>query len=297
VETPEEIMNKIFTVLVGMTLAVAVAMAAPGQVGTMAYEFSGLTGLDGKSYSLKDYRGKVILLMTVQWNCGGCNANAPAIGELAMKFQGSSFQAFGPDINRANARDLGTFEKNLKKTATQVNFPLLMGIIDSQIVSTDTGTRWINYGALRDVFFVIDHTGKIVHRTDGNRGNAMGATKATALEAALTAAIAAVPKVSIANGFGRQGLCLQACKRNGGYSFNLADAGKSKSGAIELKIMDNQGRTIRVVNWNSGNQALGGLHAEWDGMDSHGNPVAWGNYFLSANSPNQSVTLLLNWLP
>lgn len=285
----------IFALVWASLLSVAtVGFAAPGQVGTMAYEFTGLKDLNGKTYDLHDYRGKVVFIMTVQWNCGGCNANAPAIGELAMKFQGSTFQAFGPDINHATTTQLGTFEKNLKKTATDVNFPLLMGIPDAQIVSTDTGTRWTNYGALRDVFFVIDHEGKIVHRTDGNRGTSMGDTKAKALEAAITAAIANIPAVSIANGFGRQGLCLQACKRNGNYFFDLATPGKSLANAVTLKIMDNQGRLIRDLNWNSG---AVGHQALWNGLDANGKSVAWGNYFLNASAPNQSVTLLLTWLP
>jgi len=77
-----------------MALMAGALWAAPGQVGTMAGDWTGLTDLNGKTYNLKDYQGKVLMIMTVQWNCGGCNADAPYVGDLAQSFTGKQFQAF-----------------------------------------------------------------------------------------------------------------------------------------------------------------------------------------------------------
>ncbi|MEO7425312.1 MAG: redoxin domain-containing protein, partial [Fibrobacteria bacterium] len=167
----ESVRKRLGSILAAALLTVGSAWAV-GTVGEMAGDFNGLTDLDGAAHSMKDYKGKVVLLMTVQWNCGGCNANAPRVGSIAWKFHGKAFQAIGPDINNGTVAELRTFEKNLKKTADSVNFPLLRGIPAGQILSTNLGTKWSEYDALRDVYFVIDHTGKIVQRVDGDRGKA-----------------------------------------------------------------------------------------------------------------------------
>ncbi len=274
-------------------LAAAAALAAPGQIGSMAGDWTGLKDLSGKTYDLKAYQGKVLLIMTVQWNCGGCNANAPRVGEIAKKFAGKNFQAFGPDINHGTLEQLKTFEKNLKKTATDVDFPLLMGIPDSQIVNTSLGTKWSRYDALRDVFFIVDHTGKISGRVDGNRGNTMGEDNYKKVETAIAAALAAIPTTAILAG-GNADLCLRACKRGGQYQFDLT-SGRAFDGDVALRILDSQGRLVRTVQWNpamaESRQAL------WDGRDSRGRNVAWGSYFLNATGAGSSATVLLSWLP
>jgi peroxiredoxin len=288
-----------FALIAGVMLMTAGSALAIGKVGDMAADWSGLKDLDGKTCNLADYKGKVLLIMTVQWNCGGCNANAPRVGQIAKQFAGKNFQALGPDINHGSVANLRTFEKNLKKIATDVNFPLLTGLTEPAIVNTDTGTKWAPYNALRDVFFIIDHTGKIVGRVDGNRGNTMGEANYKKVEDAITAALANVPTTAITVSGGAD-LCLRACKRAGNYQIDLAPKGKPLSGNVTLRILDPQGRVIRNLDWNggAGSQASGaGSQAIWDGMDSQGHSVAWGSYFLNATAPGSSVTMLLSWLP
>lgn len=286
----------------GFTAEAAAAEPGPGQVGAMAHEFTGLKDFAGKAYNLHDYRGKVVLIMTVQYNCGGCRANAPRIGKIAKSFQGKSFQAFGPDINFATATELGSFDKVLRGTDTALNFPLLSGLAKPEIKDSVNngsvlGTMYVPYNALRDVYFVIDHTGKIVFRMDGNRGNAVDESKYTALTNAISGAIASIPTVSIAAKMQGQGLCLQACKKNGNYVFDLGTGSSGLAGNIVLKIMDPQGRIVRELDWDRQSSAVGNRQALWDGYDSKGNAAAWGNYFVNASAAGQSVTMLLAWLP
>jgi peroxiredoxin len=283
--------------MAGAVLICAGSALAIGKVGDMAADWSGLKDLDGKTCNLADYKGKVLLIMTVQWNCGGCNANAPRVGEIAKKFAGPHFQALGPDINKGTVANLRTFEKNLKRTATDVNFPLLTGLIEPNIIYTDTGSKWAPYNALRDVFFIVDHTGKIVGRVDGNRGNTMGEANYKKVEDAITAALAAVPTTTIATS-GNADLCVRACKREGQFVIDLDPSGRLPAGTIALRILDPQGRVIRNLGWNGrGGNGSTGTQAVWDGRDTQGRTMSWGSYFLNANAPGSSVTLLLSWLP
>jgi peroxiredoxin len=197
-------MNKFKASIAGMMAAWVLggAVAAPaattlGQVGTSAYAFAGLKGLDGKTYSLMDLRGKVVLMFVMQYNCGGCKANAPTVGQLAGKFQDKAFQAVAPEVNKGTDPQLHTFDASLRSKAPSISFPILSGIPDSQIVSSGSGAVWKNYNSLRDVFFVIDDKGMIVERQDGNRSNSMPAANFTKLETAITKALAAIPTVTL----------------------------------------------------------------------------------------------------
>jgi hypothetical protein len=241
--------------------------------------------------------------MTVQYNCGGCVANAPTIGTIASKFQDKAFQAFGPDINFATREQLGTFEKKIKLNAPKVNFHCLTGLTRSVIKdSLDNkgnvvGTLWTSYNALRDVYFVIDHTGKIAARIEGNRGNTMGADKYKALEDSIAAALSRVPSTSLLVS-NRNGLSLRASKNPGGFRFDLDPRNATFAGEVSLRILDPQGRVIRTLDWNGMRASdAGARRADWDGLDARGQAVPWGSYFLNATAPGSSMTLLLPWVP
>ncbi|HKP98575.1 MAG TPA: FlgD immunoglobulin-like domain containing protein [Fibrobacteria bacterium] len=284
-----------------LALAVGTAMAA-GKVGEMAYEFTGLKDFANKAYNLKDFQGKVVLLTTVQYNCGGCQKNAPKIGTIAKEFQGKKFQAMGADIANGNPNQLQYFSGLLKGNDSSLNFPILSGLTmpkdikDSSLNNKSMGTVWIPYNALRDVYFVIDYTGKIVFRLDGNRSDPVSTDKYASLTNAITTAIANIPTVSIATGTNDQGLCLQACKQGGAYLFNLGSGIKRPVGNVSLNIMDTQGRLIRILNLNASTTGSSG-QAIWDGKDSKGGSVAWGNYFVNATVVGQSVTMMLSLIP
>jgi peroxiredoxin len=290
--TARALLLAVFALTAGKAMAI-------GKVGEMAGEWAGLKDLDGNTHNLADYKGKVLLILTVQWNCGGCNANAPRVGQIAKKFEGPNFQAIGPDINFGTVPNLRTFEKNLKKIATDVKIPLLTGLKAPSIVSTNLGTKWTEYDALRDVFFIVDHTGKIVERVDGNRGGATTEENYKKIEGAIAAAIAKVPTTTIA--ISGNDLCLRACKRGDQFQIDMDPRRTNLSGDVTLRILDPQGRVIRNLDWNASKSAAtatpGGRQAIWDGLDSRGRAVAWGTYFLNAASPAASVTLLLSWVP
>jgi peroxiredoxin len=277
--------------LIGLT------SAAPGDVGTMAYEWSAfnLKDLTGKTQNLKDYQGKAVLIFTVQYNCGGCVANAPRVGTIAMKFQGQAFQALGVDVAKGTLENDQFFStKYLKAKDTSLNFPILRGLPDSQLVSAQDGLKWKAYNSYRDVFIVVDHMGKIVHRLDGDRRAATSEANYTALETAIRTAISNVPTSTI-GAIGDNGLCVRACKRAGLFQIDLDSRSLQTVGTINLRILDPKGRLIRELATRS--NASSGNPVVWDGLDAGGRVVSWGSYFLNVTAAGSSTTLLLPWLP
>ncbi|MDB5051623.1 MAG: AhpC/TSA family [Fibrobacteres bacterium] len=287
-------------ILVGALLLTAGKAMAIGKVGEMAYEWTNLTDLDGHKHSLVEAKGKVILLATVQSTCSGCQGNAPHIGRIIKKHQGKSFQVFGPDVNMGTIPELKVFERLVTGNDTSIHFPILKGA-DSQLVNAADGRKWTKYDAYRDVYFVLDHTGMIVYRSDGDRRKAMDSARFVSLDSAIAKAISNVPTTSIRTATGEQGMCLRACKNSGVYQINLAPQLNNVVGNVALRIMDSQGRMVRTLEWNPSRSEVGPASAErnaiWDGKDYQGRTVAWGSYFLSATSQSSSVSLLLSWLP
>src|ERR1700749_2378944 len=88
-------------------LGVSAVWGAEGDVGTQAYAWANYKCLDSATYpngvSLASFQGKVVLMNVFQYDCGGCDANAPAIGKLADSLgsgkPGIPFQAVGTEID------------------------------------------------------------------------------------------------------------------------------------------------------------------------------------------------------
>jgi hypothetical protein len=74
-------------------LSVVGSAFAAGKVGEMAADFTGLKDAKGKAYSLKDYRGKVVLILTVQHNCGG--QTRPVSARLQKVFRARTSRRLG----------------------------------------------------------------------------------------------------------------------------------------------------------------------------------------------------------
>jgi thiol-disulfide isomerase/thioredoxin len=62
-----------------------------------------LTGLDGKNHSLKDYRGKVVILDFWYRGCPWCIRAMPQLNELAQQYQGKPVAVIGMNIDKDTA--------------------------------------------------------------------------------------------------------------------------------------------------------------------------------------------------
>ncbi len=212
-----------------------------GDVGTQAYFWTGYKSLDSVTYpnpaglSLTSFRGKAILLDVFMYTCGGCMANAPAIGALADSLGSGNpsipFQAVGTEIANATFSDIQVqYNAKLLSKAPKVKFPLVRVPFDTAITTiSGLATVWHRYNSFRDVYFVIDHNGKITARIEGDTRSKMTTTQYASLRTALIAAIAQVPT---------------------GIVIRPREKTELHKNAVTWKIMDLQGRTLRT--WSKG---------------------------------------------
>ena len=286
-------MKKLLLALIG-TVGLSVAFGAEGDTGTMAYQWSGYSDLNPttpKTYSLSDFAGKVVLMSAFQYNCGGCDSNAPTIGRIADSIgsgqPGVLFQGVGTEIdNGTYAQIQASYVPKLKRNASNVIYPLVHVPFDTAITTDGVGTKWHRYNTYRDVYFVIDSKGKIVQRVAGNRANRMTEANFTLLKTAIAKALTAAT-TNI--------LCLNSCSKNGlrayrqgdGFHFNL---GVTANGPASLQILDLQGRMIRSFSIPVGSNVV------WSGTGASGN-VPFGTYFAKVTIDGASASQRINWTP
>lgn len=125
----------------------------PGEFAGAAPAFT-LTNLDGKSVSLSDFRGKVVVLDFWATWCPPCKREIPDFIDLQKEYGSQGVQIVGialdePEKVQAFARQNG------------MNYPILLG---SDEIS-------LRYGGISGIptTFIIDKSGKIVNRFVGFR--------------------------------------------------------------------------------------------------------------------------------
>ena len=95
------------------------------KIGSTAPDFR-LSNLDGtKEYSLRDFRGKVVLLnFWASW-CTGCKAEMPEFIRLQEEYKDRNFLIVAVNVDR-NPRKAKEFLRNLERTlGKKVNFLVL----------------------------------------------------------------------------------------------------------------------------------------------------------------------------
>ena len=111
--------------------------------------------LDDGSKSLKDYRGKVVLLDFWSINCPPCRRAVPHLVTLYEKYKGKGFVALGISFDRKEMERLREFVEKYS-----VTYPILLGTMD---VARAYGVRSI------PSLFVLDKDGHVrLHRIGFN---------------------------------------------------------------------------------------------------------------------------------
>jgi peroxiredoxin len=139
----------------GLLLLAAAAFASGGEVGTTAPGFQ-LKGIDGKTYSLADYKGKVVVLEWVNPHCpfSDRHAREKTMTELAKQHG----EVVWLGINSTNARS-GNFES----PADYQRYVQSNGIT-YPVLYDDSGTTGHAYDAKTTPhMFIIDPQGKIAY--------------------------------------------------------------------------------------------------------------------------------------
>lgn len=110
-----------------------------------------LMGIDGKTYNMKNFKGKVVLLdFWASW-CGPCKISIPHFEKLYSQYKDEGFIVFG--IGLENAQNLIRASKALK-----INYPVLQG---TQEIAQAFRIRAI------PTTFLLDKKGKIVYAQVG----------------------------------------------------------------------------------------------------------------------------------
>jgi peroxiredoxin len=151
--------------------------------GTTAPNFT-LATVDGKKYSLSQYRGKAVLLEFFAVWCPHCQATAPILNQIDKTYQGKGMQTLavlanpygkdydtsgGTDLRLANKSDITWFEKTFLVTHPS--------LIDPNFAVTN------RYGANSyPTIYILDRQGKIRY---SHQGEVSYADLSTALNQAM----------------------------------------------------------------------------------------------------------------
>jgi cytochrome c biogenesis protein CcmG/thiol:disulfide interchange protein DsbE len=80
-----------------------------------------LPGLDGRTVSLKDYRGKVVFLNVWATWCPTCREEMPSMERLYQELKGEAFEILAVSVDKSGARAVASFMK-----ARNLSFPALL---------------------------------------------------------------------------------------------------------------------------------------------------------------------------
>ena len=144
-----------------LTLAVAIAvlplvacsaqnLPEPPAIGATFPNF-GLTDLDGKTHTLEQYRGKIVVLEMASMHCPYSRGTDPQLVELATAYAGKDVVVLGIDShNSTTVEDIKKYAAEVKKT-----YPILK----------DEGNKYADtIGAkVTPEIYVIDKEGKLVY--------------------------------------------------------------------------------------------------------------------------------------
>lgn len=141
-------------VLAACILALAISTFAAVDKGA-APDFSLPDILQGKNYSLSQYKGKVVMVNFFTFFCMPCREEMPDLNNLHKEYQGKGFQVLGIGLS-SDPVQLRFLVKQIGLT-----YPVLAG---NDKVSKD-------YGNVEVVptTFIIDKQGNIAHKILGTR--------------------------------------------------------------------------------------------------------------------------------
>uniref|UniRef100_A0A7C3YZX3 TlpA family protein disulfide reductase n=1 Tax=Desulfobacca acetoxidans TaxID=60893 RepID=A0A7C3YZX3_9BACT len=140
------------------TVVVLLALATGGWAGERAADFTLPSVLDGKEYSLSQFRGQVVMVNFFTFFCGPCREEMPYLNQIYQENKGRGYVTLGIG--------LGSDPTQPRFLVKQLNldYPVLVG---NDKVAKD-------YGNVEVVptTFIIDRQGNIAHKIVGTRSKA-----------------------------------------------------------------------------------------------------------------------------
>jgi cytochrome c biogenesis protein CcmG, thiol:disulfide interchange protein DsbE len=141
--------------LVLVTALAIMLMATSGWTASSAPDFSLKAVQDGKTYSLGQFKGKVVLLNFFTYFCGPCRQEMPHLSQMDQELKSQGFQTLG--IALSSTPD------QLKELVSKLGlgYPILQG--------DDAVSKAYGNIELVPITFIIDRQGNIVQKVLGAR--------------------------------------------------------------------------------------------------------------------------------
>src|SRR5882762_6373476 len=115
----KSILRFVVALLFSAPLTGLFAQTEQPMIGQSAPSFK-LTGLDGKSYSLEQFRGKYVVIHFAATWCPFCNAEAPHLEQLYKTYKEKDVQVFLVDVKEGEGLVTKSSQKN------SFTFPVLL---------------------------------------------------------------------------------------------------------------------------------------------------------------------------
>jgi cytochrome c biogenesis protein CcmG/thiol:disulfide interchange protein DsbE len=139
-----------------LVIACLLALASPSWgANKPAPDFTLKDVLQGKDYSLSQFRGKVVMINFFTFFCGPCREEMPDLNKINNEFKGQGLQTLGIALS-SDPTQIRFLVKQLG-----LEYPVLSG---SDKVSDAYGSV-----AVVPTTFIIDKSGNIVHKIEGTR--------------------------------------------------------------------------------------------------------------------------------
>jgi peroxiredoxin len=140
-----------------LMLAVCIlALASPGWgAGKAAPDFSLKDVLQGKEYSLSQFKGKVVMINFFTFFCGPCRDEMPDLNKINNELKGKGFQTLGIALS-SDPTQIRFLVKQLG-----LEYPVLIG---NDKVSDAYGSI-----AVVPTTVIIDKSGNVAQRIEGTR--------------------------------------------------------------------------------------------------------------------------------
>jgi peroxiredoxin len=140
--------------LVITALLLAGAGAADAQ-GKAAPDFTLKDILEGKEYSLSQFKGKVVLINFFTFFCGPCRDEMPDLEKINQELKGKGYETIGIGLS-SDPTQLRFLIKQLG-----VTYPVLLG--DDKVAKAYGGVEVV------PTTIIVDKQGNIAHRVLGTR--------------------------------------------------------------------------------------------------------------------------------
>jgi peroxiredoxin len=136
--------------------ALMLALACPvGAQGKAAPDFALKDILEGKEYTLSQFKGKVVLINFFTFFCGPCREEMPDLEKINQELKGRGFETLG----------IG-----LSSDPTQLRFLIKqLGVTYPVLLADDKVSKAYGNVEVVPTTFIIDKQGNIVHKVLGTR--------------------------------------------------------------------------------------------------------------------------------